>query len=246
MLLLAQISDLHLDGTQRATTRAADTVAYLKRLPQPVDALLVTGDIADTAAPAEYEEARALLADFPAPVLWAPGNHDARPAYRKNLLDEPPSQRPINTLHVIKDVAILMCDSTVPGSDEGILDEETTGWIDETLSGLADIPALLAFHHPPATMHHPLPDAYRLQRDGELADLLGAHPNVRALITGHAHTAAVSTFAGLPVIVGPAVTWTLRLPWEGELFNDRDAAPGYAYHVLTDDAPLTTHFRSLG
>jgi 3',5'-cyclic-AMP phosphodiesterase len=245
MLLLAQISDLHLDGTQRATTRAADTVAFLKRLPRPVDALLVTGDIADTAAPSEYEEAKALLADFPAPVLWAPGNHDARPAYRKSLLDEQPSQRPINTLHVVKDVAILMCDSSVPGAHHGLLDEETTAWIDETLSDHADLPALVAFHHPPATMHHPEPDSLRLRGEGDLARLLAAHPNVKALITGHAHTAAVSSFAGLPVLVGPAITWTLRLPWEGDQLADLDAPPGYAYHVVSDDAELTSHFRVL-
>jgi 3',5'-cyclic AMP phosphodiesterase CpdA len=245
VLLLAQISDLHLDGSERASTRAADTVAYLKHLPQPVDALLITGDIADTAAPAEYDEARSLLADFPAPVLWAPGNHDARPEYRKALLGLPPSQSPINSLHVVKGVAVLMCDSTVPGSDDGLLDDETTAWIDETLDGLSDIPAMLAFHHPPAAMHHPLPDAYRLQREDELARLLAAHSNVKALITGHAHTAAAATFAGLPVLVGPAVTWTLRLPWEGQKTADRDAPPGYAYHVLSDDGTLTSHFRVL-
>ncbi|MEV0273676.1 metallophosphoesterase [Hamadaea sp. NPDC050747] len=242
MLLLAQISDLHLDGTERATARAAKTVAYLRNLPQPVDALLVTGDIADTAAPAEYAEAAELLADFPAPVLWCPGNHDARPAYREFLLGEPPSAGPINEVHKIKDAVVLMCDSSVPGSDDGLLDDETTAWIETTLAQHGDAPAFLAFHHPPATMHHPLPDAYRLQRASELAELLSAYPSVVALITGHAHTAAAATFAGRPVLVGPAVTWTLRLPWEGDALADLDAPPGLAYHVLSDDG-LTTHYR---
>ncbi|RBL85628.1 phosphodiesterase, partial [Streptomyces cavourensis] len=46
-MLLAQISDLHLDGSERATRRATRTMEYLRALPRPVDALLVTGDIAD-------------------------------------------------------------------------------------------------------------------------------------------------------------------------------------------------------
>lgn len=57
MVLLAQISDLHLDGTERATRRAAKTMDYLRGLPRPVDALLVTGDIADHADVSEYKEA---------------------------------------------------------------------------------------------------------------------------------------------------------------------------------------------
>ena len=50
MTLIAQISDLHLDGTARTSERAARTMAYLTSLPTPVDALLVTGDIADHGA----------------------------------------------------------------------------------------------------------------------------------------------------------------------------------------------------
>lgn len=78
MTLLAQISDLHLDGSERATRRATLVMDYLRALPQPVDAVLVTGDIADHGAEAEYEEAARILA-APFPVLTCPGNHDARP-----------------------------------------------------------------------------------------------------------------------------------------------------------------------
>ena len=46
-VLLAQISDLHLDGSERATRRAGRVMDYLRALPHPVDAVLVTGDIAD-------------------------------------------------------------------------------------------------------------------------------------------------------------------------------------------------------
>lgn len=53
-----------------------------------------------------------------------------------------------------------------------------------------------------------------LEEPGQLADLLDAHPQVAAVLTGRAHTAAASTFAARPLIVGPAVTWTLRI-WAG-------------------------------
>ncbi|MEU3208445.1 metallophosphoesterase [Streptomyces cyaneofuscatus] len=242
-MLLAQISDLHLDGSERATRRATRVMEHLRALPRPVDALLVTGDIADHATEAEYEEAARILT-APFPVLACPGNHDARPAYRKAFLGEAPAATPVNRVHHIAGTAILMCDSTIPGRDEGRLDAETLAWIDTTLGALPDgVPALITFHQPPVELHHPLPDAGRLEEPERLAALLDAHPQVVAVLTGHAHTAAASTFAGRPLIVGPAVTWTLRMPWEGDRPADRDQPPGLAFHVLGEDRRLTTHFR---
>lgn len=162
MLVLAHISDLHLDGTRRATERAERVRDRLWELPGRVDALLVTGDIADHGTEAEYEEAARLLGlrdgEPPFPVLTCPGNHDSRAPYRKALLGQPASERPVNSVHVFDDAALLMCDSSVPGHDEGELGEETYAWIETTLDELeGTVPALLAFHHPPVALHHPPP-----------------------------------------------------------------------------------------
>ncbi|MFG2372977.1 metallophosphoesterase [Streptomyces sp. NPDC048504] len=206
-------------------------------------AVPVTGDIADHGAEAEYEEAAEILT-APFPVLTCPGNHDARPAHRKALLGDAPGDGPVNQVHHITGTTILMCDSTIPGRDEGRLDARTLDWIDTTLTALTrDTPALIAFRQPPVELHHPLPDSGMLEDPGQLAELLEAHPQVAAVLTGHAHTAAASTFAARPLIVGPAVTWTLRMPWEGDRPADRDQPPGLAFHVLDDDRRLTTHYR---
>ncbi|MET9774580.1 phosphodiesterase [Streptomyces sp. NPDC006367] len=242
-VLLAQISDLHLDGSQRATRRAERVMDHLRALPRPVDALLVTGDIADHGTEAEYEEAARIL-EAPFPVFTCPGNHDARPAYRKALLGEAPDPGPVNRIHHVAGTAVLMCDSTIPGRDEGRLDDRTLDWIDTRLAGLSpDTPALIAFHQPPVELHHPLPDSCMLEQPERLAALLDAYPQVVAVLTGHAHTAAASVFAARPLIVGPAVTWTLRMSWEGDRPADRDQPPGLAFHVLGDDRRLTTHYR---
>ncbi|MEU3660036.1 phosphodiesterase [Streptomyces sp. NPDC032940] len=242
-VLLAQISDLHLDGSERATRRAVRVMDHLRSLPRPVDALLVTGDIADHGTEAEYEEAARIL-EAPFPVLTCPGNHDARAAYRKALLGESPDTSPVNRIHHVAGTAVLMCDSTIPGRDEGRLDDETYDWIEARLAALPQgTPALIAFHQPPVALHHPLPDSAMLERPERLAALLDAHPRVAAVLTGHAHTAAASVFAGRPLVVGPAVTWTLRMPWEGDRPADREQPPGLAFHVLDDGLRLTTHYR---
>ena len=244
MLVLAHISDLHLDGSERATERAERVRDRLWDLPGRVDALLVTGDIAEHGAEAEYEEVARILGDAPFPVLACPGNHDSRAPYRKALLGLPAADGPVNSVRVFDDAAVLMCDSSVPGKDEGALEEETYDWIEATLDGLdQERRALLAFHHPPVTLHHPLPDAYPLREPDRLAALLERRPEIAGIITGHAHTPAATTFAGRPLVVGPGVTWTLRMPWEGEQIADRDAPVGFAFHVLDDEGRLTSHFR---
>ncbi|WP_431945029.1 metallophosphoesterase [Actinacidiphila sp. bgisy167] len=245
-MLLAHISDLHLDGTERSSERADRVMAYLRGLPRQPDALLVTGDIADHGAPAEYEDAARIL-QAPFPVLCCPGNHDRRAAYRKALLGEAEGAGPVNRAHLVAGTAILMCDSTIPGEDDGLLDEDTLRWLSATLNGLAPgTPALVAFHHPPVPLHHPLPDGYRLGRPEALAELLAAHPEVVAVLTGHAHTPAATSFAGRPLIAAPGVTWTLRMPWESGqdgAVADRSAPPGVAFHVLDGERRLTTHYR---
>jgi 3',5'-cyclic AMP phosphodiesterase CpdA len=100
----------------------------------------------------------------------------------------PADDGPVNSVQVFDGGAVLMCDSSIPGSDEGALAEETYAWIEATLDELdGSLPALLAFHHPPVALHHPLPDSYQLQGPGRLAELLERRPEIAGLVTGHAH-----------------------------------------------------------
>jgi hypothetical protein len=64
-----------------------------------------------------------------------------------------------------------------------------------------------------------------------------------ALLCGHAHTAAATTFAGLPLLVAPGVVSTSVLPFESDAIVDLEQPPMLAFHVLHDDRRLTTHYR---
>ena len=65
MVILAQVSDFHFDGGWRSAARAERVMGYLATLPRPVDAVLVTGDVADHGAAAEYLVAREVLRRHP-------------------------------------------------------------------------------------------------------------------------------------------------------------------------------------
>lgn len=244
MVLLAHLSDLHVDGTSAAAARVQRVLEFLDGMAHPVDALLLTGDLVDHGVEAEYEQLIALLGPTRR-VLACPGNHDARSPYRQILLGQPAGDDPINQVHDLPGVRIAMCDSTIPGRDDGQLADETLDWLAGVLSSPSapSTPVLVAFHHPPVVLHNPMIDAIRQRGTDRLAALLADHPQVVALLCGHAHTPAASTFAGRPLLVAPGVRSTLRLPWETDVDLDEKLPPALAFHVLDDDQRLTTHYR---
>jgi Icc protein len=250
-MIFAQLSDLHLDGGERAEARVAAVMTYLNDLARPIDALLVTGDIADHGRPGEYRRAAELL-KHPAPMLVCPGNHDSRAAFRAGLLGLPADDAPINAAQEVDGVLFAMCDSTIPGSAAGFLADSTLEWLDDVLSH-GDGPAVVAFHHPPVPVSVPLVDAIRQSGEQRLADVVARHPRVAALLAGHVHTGASTTFAGVPLRIAPGVASGSLLPVEPGA--DRDSTdggplqfhhpPSFAFHVLHSDGRLTTHHRAV-
>jgi Icc protein len=240
--IIAQISDLHLGGREENTERAGRAMDYLNGL-DALDGILVTGDIADHGQPQEYELARKVLAS-PHPVYVLPGNHDERSQFRSVLLGDEPSDAPINQSVPIGGVPVVLCDSTIPGQDPGLFADETLAWLDAALDA-AHGPAIVALHHNPAALQHAVLDAMMLGQADRFAAVLANHPDTVAVLCGHEHTAASTTFAGLPLLVAPGISSTLRLPWENAGLVDPDQPPAVALHILDEDNRLTTHFRVL-
>ncbi|MFD8795760.1 metallophosphoesterase [Streptomyces vinaceus] len=245
-VVVAHVSDLHLDLSERATRRALAVVKHLRDMPGPVDAVLVSGDIADHATADEYAQVRELF-DLPCPVLVLPGNHDRRGPFRAELLGAAPDDGELNRVVRLPGAVFLLCDSTVPGSDEGLLSDTTLRWLDQTLdSEGGELPVFVCFHHPPVDLHTPHVDRVRQFGEERLAAVLERHPQVVALLCGHAHAAAATTFAGRPLLVAPGVVSTVPLPFEGRPVVDHELPPALAFHVLDDRRRLVTHYRALG
>lgn len=257
MLILAQISDTHVDNGPRAHERTRAVLAHLAALPglARIDALLISGDIADNGLVAEYEEAASLF-DLPLPIMTLPGNHDVRAAYRTVFLGvaDPadPTESldpaaPINQTAEVGDAVFLLGDSTIPGEHPGYLADETLAWMEAELERFAaDRPVFICFHHPPVDLYVPFIDGIRQTGEDRLAALIERHPRIVAVLCGHAHTAAATTFAGRPLLVAPGVVSTVLLPWEEDSdLVDLAAPPGIAFHVLDDERRLTTHYRTV-
>ncbi|MBF6211676.1 metallophosphoesterase [Nocardia puris] len=246
MILVAQVSDTHIDLGSRNTERAEVVMAYLAGLRRKPDLILITGDVTDSGKPDQYAEARtALTADVP--LRFLPGNHDERAAFREVLLGEPASSGPINGAVRVGDLTIVLLDSTIPGEAGGLLGDETFAFLRETLAAApADGPVLLAMHHPPVHLHSPIIDGITLAEPERLAEVITGDPRVIGVLTGHAHSAATTTFAGRPLLVAPSTASVLGGEWELELpghVMDYAPDPAVALHIVDENGALTTHFR---
>jgi 3',5'-cyclic-AMP phosphodiesterase len=248
VIAIAHVSDVHIGTGERNRERARRVFAFLRDLPHPVDAVVVTGDIADAGLPQEYEIARELIDLVPFPVFTCPGNHDERRAYAAAFLGVESDGAPVNRLYRAGGAAFAMCDSTVPGQSGGFIADGTLAWLDAVLAAEPpDTPVFVGFHHPPVEVHAPFIDAMRQTGAQRLAEVLERRRDraVKALLCGHAHTPAVTSFAGLPLILAPSLISTIRLPWDGAGVVDSRPPAGLAIHVLDDTGRLTTHFRTV-
>ncbi|ALG07211.1 metallophosphoesterase [Kibdelosporangium phytohabitans] len=242
MIVLAHVSDIHIDSEERSVARATQVFDYLNGLPGPLDAILVTGDLADHGLAEEYEKVAKLFSNSPT-LLHCPGNHDSRGPYREVLLGEATAETPINQVHRVSGAVFAMCDSSIPGRPDGYLADETLTWLESVLVDAGDAPVFVCFHHPPVALHAHFIDSIRQTGEDRLAALISRYPNVVGILCGHAHTGAATTFAGLPLLVAPGVVSTVMLPCETEEIADLDLPPSIAFHVLDDDRRLTTHYR---
>lgn len=231
---IAHLSDMHLDQRDLPLARFRQVLDAVRLVPD-LDAVVVTGDVADHAAPAEYAAFRAAL-PTDLPVLVTTGNHDLRATFEQHI-------GPRNSILDLPGLRIVGLDSLVDGEDPGLLDAET---LDFGRAAIADAPGsiVLALHHPPAPIGHAPIDATRLTNAGALMELVGVSSAIAGILTGHVHTPHVARFAGAPLIGAPGIVSTLRIDDESRISADGHAPPGFAVHVLRD-GQLASRFVAL-
>ncbi|WP_067562427.1 metallophosphoesterase [Nocardia acidivorans] len=222
-LTLVQLTDTHIRPGGETVLDTVDTFATLNRVldqlrtgGRPIDALLLTGDLADHGAPEAYRMLRAAVepvaAELGAQVLYAMGNHDERTAFGVELLGRDqgtvdPAQ-PIDQVIDVAGLRIIALDSTTPGLHNGKLEDEQLDWLAAQLSRPAPRGTVLVLHHPPLPSAIAAAEVLKLQQAERLAAVV-AGTDVRIILCGHNHMTAAAALAGIPVWVGPAMAYRL-------------------------------------
>jgi 3',5'-cyclic AMP phosphodiesterase CpdA len=229
--MLAQLSDPHIrlgdDAPDWALAAAVAAVAALDPAP---DAVLVSGDLADTADPREYARVRDLLAPLAMPYHVLPGNHDDVAELEKVF---GPAEYAVDA----GDLRLVAVDSTIPGPGAGRIP------VDRIEALLTDSrPTIVAMHHAPLVTGVAAMDALGVPREDRqaLAAMLARHPEVKRIVTGHLHRTIVGAVGGVTIFTCPGVHLQLELDFTGGEIDTNDDPPGYALHLLLD-GEVTSH-----
>ncbi|WP_405177082.1 metallophosphoesterase [Nocardia sp. NBC_01377] len=219
-ITVVQLTDTHLRAEGELVHGSIDThanlLAVLDRLAvarRPVDAIVLSGDLADNGAPQAYRRLRAAVepvADaLGARIVYVMGNHDERSAFGEELLGRTVDpDLPLDSVVDVAGLRIIALDSTIPGHHHGRLSEQQLAWLAEVLSTPAPRGTLLALHHPPVPSPIPGPDFLRLEHPDLLASAL-AGSDVGMIVCGHNHLTGAAALAGIPVWVAPALSYRI-------------------------------------
>lgn len=253
-LSILHLSDTHLLScglyAQSVDTRQTMLAALRTLLSlEELDLLLISGDVSDDGTAESYQTVRELAEDYAhrrnALVLYAMGNHDARPGFWQILGNGHPGspaepdggQLPVYGSTLVGGFRVISLDSSVPGRTHGYLDRGQLDWLTEELSVASEAGTVLVLHHPPVEPVTPLHDGIELQNPEDLVQALQGS-DVRLILSGHYHHAlADSLLVGeraIPVLVAPGVA----------NINDVLAAEGHERALRSSGAQLVTVFRA--
>ena len=212
------------EGSGEALAAAVRAVLGLDPLP---DAVIVTGDLADGALPAEYDRVRELLDPLPMPVHVLPGNHDDAAVVEAGYVVR------------VGELRLIGCDSTIPGRDDGELDLD---WLAGRLAEDRTTPTIVAMHHAPILTGIGGLDEIGLTNREALGRLLERSPQVRRVIAGHVHRGAFGVLGGCGVVACPSTNLQTKLAIGSEGFTVVREPPAFAVHALLD-GELVSHLQ---
>lgn len=246
---LVHLSDTHflagnapLGGRYDTGSHLAATLRVVEGMGVAPDAIIITGDLTDLGEPEAYHALKAAVDPvaerLKTPVIWVAGNHDERPAMRRDLLGLDATEQPVTGVYDLGGLRVIALDSTVPGWHHGEIDAAQLAWLRDELASPAPLGTLLAMHHPPLPSHIPFFDILELRDQCALRGVI-AHSDVRGILAGHLHYSTSGTFAGVPVTVAAATCYTMNLGRPAVEVNGMDA--GQSFHLVHVYEHTVTH-----
>lgn len=226
---IAQISDTHL---RQQPADAADLLGPDACLERTVDALrahlldavLLTGDIADDASVEGTNRVRTIVERLGVPIVATPGNHDVtaqvEQVFGTNGVTVPGWE-------------MVVVNTVIPATEHGRVDIELLA---EQLAHTDGRPTLIAMHHPPITL-----STHRwFQLDGasDTVRLVTQHRNVKAVVSGHLHQAFAVQIDQVSFIGCPSA-WYAITHTGNTWVEAKDGFVGANLYELNDNGTFT-------
>jgi 3',5'-cyclic AMP phosphodiesterase CpdA len=257
-MILAQITDLHVDAGRRPRRSNAGPdaaldacVAHLNALDPPVDVVVATGDLVENGDAEEYGRLGEILYSLRAPIFLMPGNHDRYPTLRAGFSrhrylhgDEGWIQ------YAVEDwpLRLLALDSVVPGESSGALCSGRLAWLHDRLEEQPDRPTAVFVHHPPFRTGMAEMDRIRLLGNADhFGRIVSRRPNVQRILSGHVHRPVHGLWHGTVASTAPSTAPQIALTLGAEGGAGYVLEPPSCHlHLWDGNEGLITHVSFIG
>lgn len=223
MARFLQLSDLHVvaEGelasgvldTRTILTAAIDQLVEMRPMLDPLDAVLVSGDISDEGSADSYAFALSQLGRLGLPLLVVPGNHDSREPMRTAFSDlaTMPASGQIDWTARVGDTLVVGLDTLVEGQGGGMLRDESITHVRDALDAAGSNAVIIMLHHPPIQTGIGFMDRIGLENKPALGAVLDEVQNDVLLIAGHVHGVHHGKLGRHRVATAPSVCSTFAL-----------------------------------
>jgi len=203
---VVQLSDTHLMrelGGQLVginTDRSLAAVCRLVAAQGPVDALLLTGDLAGDEAEEAYGRLDEALAPLGVPSFWLPGNHDAV------WSDDHPLKWHFKRTVQLSHWDILMLNTQHPGVVAGHLADPEIQALEQAVDHAQTTgrPLLVATHHPLMPVGSAWLDEIGAENGQAALERLAPLGEKALVISGHVHQDSALTYQGVQCLTVPS------------------------------------------
>ena len=201
---VVQISDLHIVDPGEKLGQ----IDSLQRLNQAIEHInihhsdaafcAVTGDIADTASPLAYQQAKKALDRLSVPYHVIIGNHDLRHPFLQSFSSTQTEHGFVNYRIEHADKVFIFLDTVKENHDHGEQCQQRKQWLKSELNKVgADRPIYIFMHHPPFGVNIPNIDSIMLEDPESFFHLIKEHP-VKYIFFGHIHRPSNGVWHHIP------------------------------------------------
>jgi len=205
--------------------------------------IVLCGDLAHNAAPAEYARLKQALAGCPLPMDLMLGNHDRRAPFLAEFTQTPVTDAGfIQHYQDISDYRLIFLDTLNEEADDthsGHLCAQRLDWLDQALATAGARRVVVFTHHPPIITGFSGMDWIGLHNRAELIGRLVAHGGVVQIVSGHIHRTIQGAAGGIPVSIfkSPCHQMPMALGFQDPSLSI-DEPGAYGIVLLHDDGVI--------
>jgi Icc protein len=242
-LRLVQLTDTHLCQEPGGTLLGMDTdhslqavISQVQREQPHIDLLLGTGDLSDKGAREAYERLEDYCAQFSAPCVWLPGNHDDRQQMQAAARTETRLSGEV----LVGNWQVLLLDSQVPGEVGGELGSEELARLADALerAAAAGLHTLVCLHHQPERVGCAWLDDQMVADADAFWAIIARFSGVKAVLWGHVHQEIDRLRSGVRLLASPSTC--VQFAPGSVNFRADDRPPGYRWLTLHGDGRIDT------